>query len=87
MPGIGVAGSRVNVQPRAVTQLIDEGLLVSEPGPGFPRSTLIGLTDAGCRRRDVASGILHDLEQVLGGRLGPGGLAALRDSLARAWPR
>lgn len=72
---------------RAVTQLIDEGLLVSTPGPGFPRSTLIGLTDAGCRRRDVASGILHDLEQVLGARLGPGGLAELRDGLTRAWPR
>jgi len=72
---------------RAVTQLVDEGLLVSAPGPGFPRSTLIGLTDAGCRRREVASGILHDLEQVLGSRLGPGELTALHDILTRAWPR
>ncbi|WP_410597279.1 MarR family winged helix-turn-helix transcriptional regulator [Amycolatopsis sp. lyj-23] len=70
---------------RAVMQLIDEGLLVSTPGPGFPRSTLIELTDAGSRRRDVASGILHDLEQVLGRKLGPAALTELRNSLTRAW--
>ncbi len=81
------AGVTRQTMHRAVTQLVDEGLLVSTPGPGFPRSTLIGLTDAGCRRRDVASGILHDLEQVLDNRLGPGGLTKLRDSLTRAWPR
>ncbi len=81
------AGVTRQTMHRAVTQLLDEGLLVSTPGPGFPRSTLIGLTDAGCRRRDVASGILHDLEQVLDSRLGPGGLTELRDSLTRAWPR
>lgn len=72
---------------RAVTQLVDEGLLTSTPGPGFPRSTLIGLTAAGCRRRDVAMGILHDLEQVLSNQLGPEVLAELRDTLTRAWPR
>ncbi len=81
------AGVTRQTMHRAVTQLVDEGLLVSTPGYGFPRSTLIGLTVAGCRRRDVASGILHDLEQVLESRLGPGVLTELRDSLTRAWPR
>lgn len=71
---------------RAVTQLVGEGLLTSEPGPGFPRSTLIRLTDAGCRRRDIALGILRDLEEELGKRLGPEVVAGLRDTLARAWP-
>ncbi len=71
---------------RAVTQLIDEGLLTSTPGPGFPRSTLIGLTLAGCQRRDIALGILHDLEQVIAEELGLAALTRLRESLARAWP-
>ena len=81
------AGVTRQTMHRAVTQLLDEGLLASSPGPGFPRSTLIGLTVAGCQRRDVASGILHDLELVLEGRLGPAALAELRHSLTRAWPR
>ncbi|MBP0457216.1 MarR family winged helix-turn-helix transcriptional regulator [Streptomyces montanisoli] len=81
------AGVTRQTMHRAVTQLLREGLLASTPGPGFPRSTLIELTDAGCRRRDVASGILHDLEQVLASRLGHAELAELRDSLTRAWPR
>lgn len=81
------AGVTRQTMHRAVTQLIDEGLLTSTPGPGFPRSTLIGLTDAGCRRRDVALGILRDLEEELGNRLGPATVADLRDSLTRAWPR
>ncbi|MEU6443298.1 MarR family winged helix-turn-helix transcriptional regulator [Streptomyces sp. NPDC047046] len=72
---------------RAVTQLIDEGLLSSTPGPGFPRSTLIGLTAAGTRRRDLALGILRDLERELGERLGAGTLEELRETLARAWQR
>ncbi|GHB78110.1 MarR family transcriptional regulator [Streptomyces xanthochromogenes] len=80
------AGVTRQTMHRAVTQLLDEGLLVSTPGPGFPRTTLIGLTDAGRRRRDVASGILHDLEQTLERQLGTEALAALRDSLTRAWP-
>ena len=81
------AGVTRQTMHRAVTQLVEEGLLVSTPGPGFPRSTLIGLTDAGRRRRDVASGILRDLERELEGRLDPGDLTRLRDSLTRAWPR
>ena len=72
---------------RAVTQLVEEGLLVSSPGPGFPRTTLIGLTVAGDQRRDVAVGIMRELEEVLAGRLGTAALAELRESLARAWPR
>jgi len=72
---------------RAVMTLVDEGLLTSSPGPGFPRTTLIGLTDAGYRRRAVALGILRDLEADLGSRLGNDGLAELRDGLTRAWPR
>lgn len=80
------AGVTRQTMHRAVTQLIGEGLLTSEPGPGFPRSTLIRLTDAGCRRRDVALGILGDLEEELGKRLGPGTVAGLRETLARAWP-
>ncbi|MFJ9173725.1 MarR family winged helix-turn-helix transcriptional regulator [Streptomyces sp. NPDC102360] len=81
------AGVTRQTMHRAVTQLLDEGLLSSTPGPGFPRSTLIGLTDAGRRRCDVASGILRDLEQDLGSQLGPAALAELRDTLTRAWPR
>ncbi|WP_103348868.1 MarR family winged helix-turn-helix transcriptional regulator [Amycolatopsis sp. CA-128772] len=81
------AGVTRQTMHRAVIQLVDEGLLTSAPGPGFPRSTLIGLTTAGCQRRDVASGILRDLEQHLESRLGPAGLAGLRDGLTRAWPR
>lgn len=81
------AGVTRQTMHRAVTQLVEEGLLVSTPGPGFPRSTLIGLTDAGHRRRDVASGILRDLERELEDRLDPGDLSKLRDSLTRAWPR
>ncbi|MEV0847653.1 MarR family winged helix-turn-helix transcriptional regulator [Streptomyces sp. NPDC049954] len=81
------AGVTRQTMHRAVTQLVDEGLLTSTPGPGFPRSTLIRLTDAGRRRRDVALGILHDLEEELGSRLGPARVAELRDTLTRAWPR
>jgi DNA-binding MarR family transcriptional regulator len=81
------AGVTRQTMHRAVTQLVDEGLLTSTPGPGFPRSTLIGLTAAGGQRRDTASGILRDLEHELEGRLGPGDLTRLRDSLTRAWPR
>ncbi|MEW5356961.1 MarR family winged helix-turn-helix transcriptional regulator [Streptomyces sp. 16-176A] len=79
------AGVTRQTMHRAVTQLLGEGLLASTPGPGFPRSTLIGLTDVGRRRRDVALGILHDLEQDLGTQLGPAALAELRESLTRAW--
>ncbi|MFG1602584.1 MarR family winged helix-turn-helix transcriptional regulator [Actinoplanes sp. NPDC049265] len=79
------AGVTRQTMHRAVTQLLDEGLLISTPGPGFPRSTLIALTEAGRRRRDVASGILRDLEQELGEQLGDAALAQLRDNLTRAW--
>ena len=81
------AGVTRQTMHRAVTQLVDEGLLTSAPGPGFPRSTLIGLTAAGAQRRDIALGILHDLEQVIGEQLGPAALTELRESLTRAWPR
>lgn len=80
------AGVTRQTMHRAVTQLVDEGLLVSSPGPGFPRSTLIGLTIEGGRRREVASAILRDLEQVLDDRLGPGASAELRATLMQAWP-
>ncbi|MFD8120968.1 MarR family winged helix-turn-helix transcriptional regulator [Streptomyces albidoflavus] len=80
------AGVTRQTMHRAVTQLVGEGLLVSEPGPGFPRSTLIRLTDAGRRRRDVALGILRDLEEELAKRLGSETVAGLRDTLTRAWP-
>ncbi|QDP97746.1 winged helix-turn-helix transcriptional regulator [Microlunatus elymi] len=81
------AGVTRQTMHRAVTQLVDEGLLTSTPGPGFPRSTLIELTAAGCRRRDVAMGILRDLEQALGCQLGPEVVADLRHTLTRTWPR
>ncbi|MBA3867024.1 MAG: MarR family transcriptional regulator [Solirubrobacterales bacterium] len=80
------AGVTRQTMHRAVTQLVDEGLLVSTPGPGFPRSSLIELTAAGRERRDIASGILRDLEHALAGRLGTGTLAELRESLTQAWP-
>ena len=38
------AGVTRQTMHRAVTQLVDEGLLASKPGPGFPRSSLIELT-------------------------------------------
>jgi DNA-binding MarR family transcriptional regulator len=69
-----------------VMRLVDEGLLTSTPGHGFPRSTLIGLTAAGRQRREIALGILHQLEAELGSELGPDALAQLRDSLTRGWP-
>ncbi|MFJ2740792.1 MarR family winged helix-turn-helix transcriptional regulator [Streptomyces sp. NPDC087440] len=81
------AGVARQTMHRAVTQLLDEGLLFSTPGAGFPRTTLIGLTDAGRRRRDLASGILRDLEQTLAEQLGPEAAAALREGLTRAWSR
>lgn len=81
------AGVTRQTMHRAVTQLVDEGLLTSTPGPGFPRSTLIGVTDAGSRRRVIALGILHDLEQVLCDRLGPDALTQLRESLTRSVDR
>ncbi|MFD0021685.1 MarR family winged helix-turn-helix transcriptional regulator [Streptomyces sp. NPDC058382] len=81
------AGATRQTMHRAVTQLIDEGLLTSTAGPEFPRSTLIRLTDARCRRRDVALGILRALEEELGSRLGPATVAELRETLTRAWPR
>ncbi len=81
------AGVARQTMHRAVTQLLGEGLLISTPGPGFPRSTLIALTDAGRQRRDIASGVLRDLEGVLREQLGDAALAQLRDNLTRAWPR
>jgi DNA-binding MarR family transcriptional regulator len=80
------AGVTRQTMHRAVTQLVDEGLLANTPGPGFPRSSLIELTAAGRQRRDIASGILRDLEHDLAGRLGTGTLAQLRESLTQAWP-
>ncbi len=80
------AGVTRQTMHRAVTQLVDEGLLASTPGPGFPRSTLIELTTAGRQRRDIASGILRDLEQGLASQLGTAALAELRNNLTRAWP-
>lgn len=81
------AGVTRQTMHRAVTQLVDEGLLASTPGPGFPRSSLIKLTAAGRQRRDVASGILQELEQHLADRLGTAALAQLRKNLTRSWPR
>jgi len=72
---------------RAVSQLLEEGLLTSTPGPGFPRSTLIGLTAAGRQRRDVAAKVLRDLERDLEGQLGSAAVAELRVNLTRAFLR
>ncbi len=80
------AGVTRQTMHRAVTQLVDEGLLASTPGPGFPRSSLIELTATGRQRRDIAAGILRDLECDLADRLGIDTLAELRASLTRAWP-
>ena len=80
------AGVTRQTMHRAVTQLVDEGLLTSTPGPGFPRSTLINLTPAGRHRRDVARRVLAELERALADRLGPAGLTDLRTLLERAWP-
>ena len=71
---------------RAVTQLVEEGLVVTAPGPGFPRSTLVALTPEGARRRGVASAILDDLELELAAHLGEEAVAALRQTLTTPWP-
>lgn len=81
------AGVTRQTMHRAVTQLVDEGLLTSRPGPGFPRSSLIELTTEGRQRRDIASAILRDIERQLADRLGTESLAALRESLTQSWPR
>ncbi len=81
------AGVTRQTMHHAVAHLVKDGLLTSSPGPGFPRSTLIGLTVAGCQRRGIALEILRDLEAALGSELGPAALAQLRDSLTRGWPR
>jgi DNA-binding MarR family transcriptional regulator len=80
------AGVTRQTMHRAVTQLVDEGLLTSKPGPGFPRSSLIEITAAGYRRREIAVRILRDMEAALGSALGPAALAQLHDSLTRGWP-
>ncbi len=81
------AGVTRQTMHRAVTQLVDEGLLTNTPGTGFPRSSLIELTPAGRQRRDIASGILRHLEQVLASQLGTAAVTELRENLTRAWPR
>jgi DNA-binding MarR family transcriptional regulator len=81
------AGVSRQTMHRAVTQLVNEGLLASTPAPGFPRSSLIELTIAGSQRRDIASGILRDLEEDLAEQLGDTEFAHLRESLKRAWSR
>lgn len=81
------AGVARQTMHRAVTQLVEEGLLTSTAGTGFPRSSLIALTDAGSQRRDIASGILRRLEDVLATQLGTAALTELRESMTRAWPR
>lgn len=81
------AGVTRQTMHRAVNQLVDEGLLTSTPGPGFPRSSLIELTTAGSQRRDIASGILRHLEDGLASQLGTAALTELRENLTRAWPR
>ncbi|MCG7310801.1 MarR family winged helix-turn-helix transcriptional regulator [Brachybacterium sp. ACRRE] len=72
---------------RAVMQLVDEGILTSAPGTGFPRSTLIGLTAAGEQRRDLARGILDELDRELAEEVGQGAVEELRGALGRAWGR
>lgn len=81
------AGVTRQTMHRAVTQLVDEGLLSSAPATSFPRSTLIELTPDGRRRHDVATRILHDLEHELGDDLGAQNLSTLRGILTRAWPQ
>ncbi len=60
--------------------------MVTAPGPGFPRSTLVALTPEGARRRGVASAILDDLELELAAHLGNEAVAALRQTLTAPWP-
>ena len=80
------AGVSRQTMHRAVTHLVDEGLLDRMPGTGFPRSSLIELSAAGRQRRNIASRILRDLECNLADRLGTTTLTGLRESLTRAWP-
>jgi DNA-binding MarR family transcriptional regulator len=77
------AGVTRQTMHRAVAQLVDEGLLTSRPGAGFPRSTLIEYSDVGRQRRAVAMGVLRRLERELGERWGAGDVAHLREVLTR----
>ncbi|MCO5998981.1 MarR family winged helix-turn-helix transcriptional regulator [Actinoallomurus rhizosphaericola] len=81
-----LAGVTRQTMHRAVRQLTTEGLVTADDGAGFPRTTLIRITEAGLSRRRIASRILTDLESELAGHLGPDLTAALRDALSRPWP-
>lgn len=79
------AGVTRQTMHRSVTQLVDEGLLVSTPGAGFPRTAAITLTEAGRTRRDVALDVLEAMESAISERLAPGELEALRRALVHVW--
>ncbi|MGK4585461.1 MarR family winged helix-turn-helix transcriptional regulator [Kitasatospora sp. HPMI-4] len=80
------AGVTRQTMHRAVRQLVDEGLLSTEAGSGFPRAALVRVTGDGARRREVAARILAELEDELAAHLGAESLAALREILSRPWP-
>lgn len=82
-----LAGVTRQSMHRAVQQLTDEGLVTADEGKGFPRVTLIRITQNGIRRRRIAAGILADLEAELADHLGNELATALREALARPWPR
>lgn len=78
------AGVTRQTMHRAVAQLIDEGLLTSRLGAGFPRSTLIEYSDTGRSRRAVAMKVLRHIDDALSQRLGPVEVQRLRAVLAES---
>ncbi len=81
-----VAGVTRQTMHRAVRQLAQEGLVTADEGTGFPRTTLIRISDAGARRRRVAARILAGLERELAQHLGEDTAASLRAALTQPWP-
>lgn len=81
-----LAGVTRQTMHRAVRQLTDEGLVTTDEGTGFPRTTLIRITDDGLRRRQIAARILRDLETELADHLGPDLTTALHQALSQSWP-
>lgn len=75
------AGVTRQTMHQAVSQLIDEGLLTSRPGAGFPRSTLIEYSEAGRRRRAIAMDVLRQFDDVVAARLGHDDARRLRAAL------
>lgn len=68
-----------------VAGLVRLGVLEMVDDPASRRGRLVRLTDDGRTLASAAARRLHALEQELGRRIGPAGLAQLRAALAADW--